>query len=270
MTGFGQAKQSHNNYIYEVELRSVNHRYLELSLRLPRGMTSMEFDLRAVIASRLRRGKIDLSIVRKPLNLTAEEATFDKKLFLSYLEIYKKNLEEQGCSVDTKKTDLVFEVLKKPELFHAPEETEDIETEKQTILPLVETALGLLLDMRENEGAALARDIRKRLETLEELQCKIAKASQNLPEKFKERIQSRIKKLESEITMDESRLATELVFYCERADITEELVRLSSHLSQFKESLETEGQGRKLDFIAQECQREFNTIASKAQDATIQ
>jgi len=270
MTGFGQAKQSFNNYTYEIELRSVNHRYLELSLRLPRGMTCMEFDLRAEIASRLRRGKVDLSIVRKPINLTEAEATFDRELFLSYLEIYKKVFEEQGCSFEANKTDLIFEVLKKAELFHAPDEPEDMEAEKQIILPLLQSALSQLLDMRENEGDALAGDIRGRLKTLQELQGKITKASEKLPEKFKERIQSRIKKLEPEISMDEGRLAAELVFLCDRADVTEELVRLSSHLSQFEESLETEGQGRKLDFIAQECQREFNTIASKAQDATIQ
>lgn len=270
MTGFGQCKVTSASSSYEIEMRSVNHRYLEISLKLPRVLSSVEYDLRALVSGYLRRGKLDLNIVRRPVNSLEEQGCFDAGLCAVYTAIYRRVLEEQGCSFEDLKKDVLFEIMRRPDIFRVPEDLLDIEAEKAVLFPAVESALAQLLEMRIKEGAALALDINERLQALRALHVRIEEASKGLPEKFRERIYSRVKRLEPEIKIEESRLAAELVLFCDRADVTEELVRLSSHFSQFEGALSKEGQGRKLDFISQEFLREFNTIASKAQDGLIQ
>lgn len=270
MTGFGQAKSAVGTYSYEVEIRSVNHRYLEVSIKLPKGLNALEHDVRSYVTARLRRGKVDLNIGRRSLDSVSEDANFDSNSFTQYMGTYKKIIEEQGCSFEDLKKDVIFEILRRPDIFRTPEYAEDIEREKAAILKVLDAALDQLLNMRRAEGTKLANDLTERLRVLRSLHRQIETAAQGLQEKFRERIQSRVKKLEPEIIVDENRLVAEAVLYCDRADVTEELVRLSSHFSQFESALQEEGQGRKLDFISQEFLREFNTISSKAQDASIQ
>ena len=270
MTGFGQAKLSGETCSYEVEVRSVNHRYLELSVKLPRSLASLEFDIRSLVAARIRRGKVDVSVTRRPVAQGVQQGLFDQGVFDGYLEVYRRLLEAHGLAFDGVKETVILDILKRAEVFSSYEEAMDVDQEKSMILPLIEEALLQLSAMRTAEGAALAQDIQSRLGVLRDLHCRIGEAGRDLPARFKERILSRVRRLEPELQLDESRLALEVVVYSDRADVTEELVRLESHFGQFAETMEREGQGRKLDFISQEFLREFNTIASKAQDAAVQ
>lgn len=270
MTGFGQAKAENAGVIYEVEARSVNHRFLEISIKLPRSLSALEYELRPIISRFTRRGKIDLTVTRRIGTNGGQAISFDAAAFEAYVEMCRKAIELQGCSFDSLKENVVLEGLRRGEVVASAEELVDLENERGVLFPLVEEALGQLASMRETEGAAMSGDIRKRLETLRQIHARVREASAGLPEKFRERIYSRVKRLEPEVTVDESRLATELVLYCDRADVTEELVRLESHFAQFEKTLAEEAQGKKLDFISQEFLREFNTVASKAQDAVIQ
>ena len=270
MTGFGQARGGAERCSYEVEVRSVNHRYLELSVRLPRPLASLEYDVRALVASRIRRGKVDIAVVRRPLAQAVPQSPFDQRAFDAYLAVYRRVIEEQGCDFEKVKEKAVLDVLSRGDVFPAGEESLDLDQEREALIPLIRSALEDLTQMREAEGTALMKDVLGRLAVLRSLQGRIRDASADLPARFRERIQNRVKRLESEMSLDENRLAMEIVLCADRADVTEELVRLESHFGQFEKAVNEEGQGRKLDFISQEFLREFNTIASKAQDAVIQ
>ncbi len=270
MTGFGQAKAESSGIIYEVEARSVNHRFLDISIKLPKNLSALEYELRPLVSRYAGRGKIDLSLTRRTGTSGVQAISFDAAAFGAYVEMCRRAIESQGCSFDAMKENVVIEGLKRGEIVASAEEIVDLDSERAVIIPLFEEALRNLARMREAEGCAMSGDIRKRLEILRQIHAKVKKASAGLPEKFRERIYGRVKRLEPEVSVDESRLAAEIVLYCDRADVTEELVRLESHFAQFEKTLAEEALGRKLDFISQEFLREFNTVASKAQDAVIQ
>ena len=270
MTGFGQAKSEGAQACYEVEIRSVNHRFLELGIKVPRALSPIEGEIRSLVSSFLRRGKVDLLISRRLPNSAARNIEFNDDTFNAYVELYRKLFSECACDFEAVKPQILLQILGKGEIFLSSEESCDLENEKSLIFFAVEEALKSLLQMRKNEGAKLNEEVLVRLQTLESLKEKVSELAALGPDKIRDKIAQRLKKLPPEITVDEGRLAAELVLYCDRADITEEIVRLGSHFGQFRLAMAESNCGKKLDFLVQEFLREFNTIASKAQDAAIQ
>ena len=270
MTGFARASQVLESSIIEIDVRSVNARHLELSLKLPRVYQPWEGELRAIVGSYLIRGRVDLSIVRnlnekrKTLRNgnTKEEITPLVKAYTQLCQEFKAGKE--GLSF------LLADLLLKREATSTPEEIPTTEKEKAALFKGVEKALQQLVSMREKEGQALARDITERIKALTKLHSKIASEASEAPKILQERLLTRVAKLTTEVTLDPSRLAVEVALLADRTDVSEELVRLTSHFDQIHGSLRQSGEGKRLDFLLQECNREFNTIGSKAQRASVQ
>lgn len=270
MTGYGQARATAGAWAYELEVRSVNHRFLDLSIKLPRNLGMLEYELRPLVLAKVNRGKIDLSISRRPVSAASQQTGFDLSAFEGFLAAYRTAFEASNIPFESVQQQAVLAILARGDVFPGIEELTDPEAEKSIIVPLLNEALQQLTAMRSDEGAKLRQDLLERLAVLKGIQEEIRKSADMVTEKLRDRIYGKVKRLEPEVIVDEARLAAELVLYCDRADITEELVRLDSHFSIFDAALGEESQGRKLDFIAQEFLREFNTIASKAQDGRIQ
>lgn len=266
MTGFGRGEASGDGYHFTVELKSVNHRFLEVVVRLPKIYGIFEDRIRKTIQQNVRRGRIEVY-----LNITETEekkrlVKVDKDLALSY----DKTLKELAAVLDTVYQPDVFRLASLPEVLVIEEPEIDLES----IWEVCSQALALALDgftaMRRTEGGKLSEDILSRLDLLAAEITKIAARSDQVVIDYQNRLQERIQVLIGEAVVDEARMANEVAIFAERASITEELVRLDSHLMQCRLAFNNdEALGRKLDFMIQEMNREINTIGSKANDLAI-
>ncbi len=261
MTGYGQAETEIQGRIYRVEIRSVNAKYNDISLRLPQSFRTKEMDIRKRLQARLRRGKIQLT-------LTEEIAPDTARLQLNegVLESYRKKL--QGLYPEADINHLLPALLRLPDIWQTPEE--DIETLWATVEPLIERAVTALNDYRLSEGEAVFRDLEKHLAAIRGCLAQIEKSD---PERM-QKIRARLHKLTADIIdrADPARLELELLLFADKLDINEEKQRLRHHLEYFEQTMRNDHpeKGKKLNFIAQEMGREINTIGSKANDAGIQ
>lgn len=262
MTGMGRAEGTVLGMAVRLEIRSVNHRYCEVSTRLPSRYLPVEFDIQRVVKARLSRGKIDVFLFeeKRPGLAAAELEAF--RSYHEYLSAVVKNL---GLSQTVALADLLGGVNGWI--------TKSVEAAElwQALAPLLQTALDDLEKMRKKEGDNLGRELMELKTHLcqfsQEIESKQDTVKKELSERLSRRIQEKCEDLKG---LDEQRLHTEVLFYLDRMDITEELVRLTSHLEQLEKFLKTsEPIGRKLDFLSQEINREFNTIASKVQNSEI-
>jgi len=266
MTGFGRRQAPWQDGSVTVEMRSVNHRFLEIACRLPRPLSHLEDSFKKAIQQRCTRGRIDISVTVQGGKGRTGSVNLDQPLAKQYhqaLRTLKKSLKLSGS------IDLALMAGLRDVVSISDQPTEDPKLAK-TVQQLTTKALTDLEDMRTREGKALAEDMRARIQTIRGHQTLIAGRSPLLaPEAFN-RMKVRVEKLlESEIP-DPSRLYQELAVYADRGDITEEIVRLDSHMIQFEQTLNrTESVGKTLDFLLQEIGREVNTIGSKANDADI-
>lgn len=262
MTGFGRASSeegSSRNFV--VETKSVNHRFLDINIRMPKNMISLEERIRAVINEKLNRGKVDLFINYKNYGKVEGVANLNKSIADSYM----KCLAEIKSSYDIKDDISVSLVSRFPDVIYIEEKEENLDEIWQQLLPLINIALDKLISMREREGIRLKEDIiskcniiKKDLDTIEKLSSKVV-------EEYKAKLEERIKVLTQDIKIDESRLSMEVAIFADKSSIDEEITRLNSHIAQVMSTLSlNEPIGRKLDFIVQEMNREANTIASKA------
>lgn len=269
MTGFGkgQAKSKHIEVV--CELKSVNNRFLDLSLRLPRSFTCFEHEIRARIAERLKRGRVEVHIERTALNAAAVQVHFNRGVFDSYYNLAREVCEEFGKLDADNNTKLVLEVLRQREVLSLTDELSDAEAEKKVLLASIDGALEQLCKMRMVEGGKLLAHLSSELGELSAIQHKIASLSKSTPQDHKTRMSARLKELAPDILIDESRLYMEAAMLAEKVDISEELARLDSHIKQFSSTLSEVQQGRKLDFLAQELIREVNTVGSKAQSSEV-
>ncbi|WP_369902969.1 YicC/YloC family endoribonuclease [Bacillus manliponensis] len=265
MTGFGRAKMESDGFQITVEMKSVNHRFLEMNVRLPKQMMMFEDKIRKVISKQVRRGRIEVSIVVEGEGLVERKLRVDWTL----LNQYKSIMEEAKDKFQLQDSITLQQLMTMPEVT-AIEEVENVKEQfEHSLYEVIHKAACMLKSMRDGEGEHLHKDVSHRLDEIRQSVNAIIPHAPNIVQKYRERLENRMKELHNQ-ELDEQRLLTEVAVFADRADIHEELVRLQSHLEQFQEALESvEPVGRKMEFIVQEMHREINTIGSKANDLTI-
>lgn len=265
MTGFGKASIQKGDLSIDVEIKSLNSRFLELSLKLPKFLYDKEFEIREKIKNHIKRGKIFLNVSVKKDSIEDGIGYVDPKAVKSTLKMLKEIKKAAALREKIKFSDLIqFQSL-----FLKPAEDE-LDEELTLIEKAIDDAVEAMNIMRRSEGAELEKDILKRIQLIEDAVNKIEKIKeQNLHEYF-DRFKERAKQLISNFVNDEQRLITELAILSERFDVTEECVRLKSHIKLFLDTIKSsEDAGRKLNFILQEMNREATTINSKAVSSEI-
>lgn len=266
MTGYGQSEVRQEAVTLTIEVRSVNHRYLDVALRYPRLYASLEARIKQRIGAYVSRGRIDLKIVRQDGADEGRAIVLDHVLAQQYyhaLQGLQEALQIPG-TIDLSMLTSLRDIVK------VEEATVDIESVWEVLAPSLETALAALQTMRRQEGAFLCADFRARLHTMSQ---HIAIIRQRVPQvvtDYQQRLQQRITDLFRDIPVDAERLAQETVMFAERSDITEELIRFEAHVQAVTELFEAaEPVGRKIEFLVQEMHREVNTIGSKSNDTII-
>lgn len=266
MTGFGRGEVEHKGRSWSVEIRCVNNRYLDLKMKLPRGYSVLEDRVRNMVSEFHLRGRVDLFLSVSGDFSDLQEVKINKVLASGYRDALQSLAEEFGLQVSIS----VEQLAAYPDVLVREQKDEDLDS----IWPLIEEVLTSALkncdSMRKQEGLALAADLGSRLESFDETVTAIEKSIPNLVEQRQKNLQDRLEKLLGNIGLDPARLAQEVAVIADKTDVTEEIVRLRSHIQQFTHFLnENGGVGRKLDFLIQEFLREVNTLASKINDATI-
>lgn len=268
MTSFGRAKRELNGRSITVEIKSVNNRYMDCTVKLPRLFGFLEDKVKSRVSSRgISRGKIDVFISIDILDTAGVEIALDTDYASSYIAALKKLCADYGLKDDIS----TMSVAQNRDIFAVKKADEDIEAEWQSLSPVLDEALDMFISAREREGENLRRDITEKRNNAEALISKIAPLSKediaNQYTKLKERLTDIIG---DAVELDQTKLITECAVYADKVAIDEELVRLDSHLSAFDAIVcANEPAGRKLDFLLQEINREVNTIGSKVCDARI-
>lgn len=266
MTGFGRGEGITSLGRILVESRSVNHRYCDINVKLPKHLTPFENRIKELIRSRVSRGRIDLVLKIEGSEERKLELTVDLKLAEQYLRIYKSLKDRFQL-----RGEVTLELLTSiPDLIIPKEEPIEIDPYWKEILPVLEKALDEMEEMRRSEGEALARDLKERVKLIRKQLEEIKRVSPLHVEQYHNRLKERLQSLLEGKEVDPSRFQQEVAFLAERMDIIEEIVRTESHLRQLDLLFsEEEPVGRKIDFLIQEIHREVNTISSKANDASI-
>ncbi|MED0736882.1 YicC/YloC family endoribonuclease [Aneurinibacillus thermoaerophilus] len=261
MTGYGRAEKKGEGVSFTVEMRSVNHRFSEVAIRMPRELTALEDAVRKKVLSYVRRGRVDVFITMET-EVSPSSLTVNWELARQY----KEAAEKMGQMFDLDHQMSARELLLLPDVVEVGKEAVDSETYREPMLVAVEEAAAMLVAMRRKEGQALREDILGRINVMKRLVEELAVLAPKVAEAYRERIFARIEEyIQGRYDIDELRLLHEVAVFAERADISEEITRLRSHFSQFGQIAdETEAIGRKLDFLVQECHREINTIGAKA------
>ncbi len=266
MTGFGKSEATISGKKITVEIRTLNSKQLDMSLRMPSAYRSAEFDLRGVITRGVQRGKCDVSVSVAQEQMQSA-AQIDVAAFTAYCAQMREALAAAGVEGDLTPADALA-ALRMPDVISTKVESVSDE-ESAAILRLGEEAVEHLNSFREQEGAILIADLLRRVDLIEEYMVAVEPFERPRVEAIRERIRDHIAK--ERIDLDKNRLEAEMIFYVEKLDITEEKVRLRNHCNYFREvSSEEQGVGRKLGFIAQEMGREINTMGSKSNDAQMQ
>ncbi|AGX42363.1 YicC/YloC family endoribonuclease [Clostridium saccharobutylicum] len=264
MTSFGRAQSEEGkDMCFSIEMKSVNHRYLDINIRMPKMMFALEEKIRNIISKRLNRGKVDVFINYKNYANNAGKVLLNMELAKSYYDCLKQ-IQEQLNTIDDVST---CKIARFPDVITLAEQEENLEDIFSEIVPLVESSLDLMEEMRIREGEKLKEDILLKLDIIKNNVEEIEKVSDNIPKNYKKKLEERLGELLSGVDIDESRIALEVAILSDKAAVDEEITRLKSHLNQMQSTLElNEPIGRKLDFIIQEMNREANTIASKSAD----
>ena len=266
MTGFGRCEVQKDARKFTVELKGVNHRYLDVNIRMPKKLNFFETAIRTLLKSYAARGKIDIFISCEDLSQNQVSVKYNPVLAAEYLKYLNQMAEEFGLENDIR----VSALSRYPEVFTMEEQTEDEEELWNGLKEALEGAFGQFVETRATEGENLKKDILEKLGTLEELVGFIEERSPQIVKEYRERLEEKTQKLLADAKIEESRIAAEVILFAAKICTDEEVVRLKSHISHMRNTLEEkEGIGRKLDFIAQEMNREANTILSKANDIEV-
>lgn len=259
MTGFGRGEYENEGRKYTVEIKSVNHKYSDINIRLPRFLNNIEDKIRKRISSVISRGKIDVFINFENYSSQGTNIKINRALAKDYINELKALADETGLEF---KVNLI-DISKLPEILKL-EEDENEEQIADELMIALDSALEKFISMREVEGQKLVEDIETRIHTIEGKIEEIKKYSGTLVEEYIEKLQARITEL-LKTEVDETRLMQEIVFFSDKSSIEEELTRLGSHISQFLNLIKGASPiGKKIDFLIQEINRETNTIGSKA------
>jgi uncharacterized protein (TIGR00255 family) len=272
MTGYGRAEAVLGGRKYVVEIKSLNHRYLELSLRIPANLLPLELEIKKKINEQLIRGRIDVTIRRE--TYSGISGIEDTRLFEVNLPLVKNyyDLLIQLKDLFNLKEDITLDMMDGLKDVFIPLETleDEITVLWEGLAGVLSNAIAALIDMRQKEGEVLGQDLKARLYLINEHLDEINARAPQIVLEYQKRLVARIRELMDGMVIDESRLSQEVAIMAEKSDITEEIVRFRSHIKQFFEMLKSpEAMGRKVDFLIQEMNREVNTIGSKSSDVAV-
>ena len=266
MTGFGRCEIQKESRKFTVELKSVNHRYLDVNIRMPKKLNFFETAIRTLLKSYANRGKIDIFITYEDISQAQVSVKYNAALAAEYLKYLRQMEEEFGLENDVR----VSTLSRYPEVFTMEEQSEDEEELWNGLKEALEGAFGQFVETRKAEGENLKKDILSKLDSLEKEIVFVAERSPQIVAEYRAKLEDKMKELLADTQIEDSRIAAEVILFADKICTDEEVVRLKSHIQHMRNTLEEkEGIGRKLDFIAQEMNREANTILSKANDLEV-
>ncbi len=266
MTGYGKGEIEEDNLKIVLEVKSVNHRFLDLGIKLPRLLISFEDVIRNHIKSRISRGHLDVFLSYKFLDGGNEKVTYNESLVAKYLDI-ANNISDKFRIANNLSVSNLFELK---DVIEEDEAEFDSELMQKLIISALNKALDNLIIMRANEGAKIEANLLEKLDILQDVVSKIQKYAPVQVENYREKLRSRVQEALGDIQIDENKLMNEIVFYADKVATDEEFIRLNAHISHFREITKSdEAIGRSLDFILQEMNRESNTIGSKCSDLSV-
>lgn len=261
MTGYGRAKIENDTREYIVEVKSVNHKYLDINIKLPKTLFCIEDKIRKVISNKISRGKIDVFVTYINYGIEGKTILINKDIAKMYIKEIEEIATENNIASGIRAT----EISKFPEVLNVIVDEEDEEKIWLELNKCLEKALDNFIEMRITEGEKIKEDLKQRLDEIDENINEIFKNSTGLVEEYVVKLRKKIQEILNTDVVDETRLAQEIVIYSDKTSIEEEITRIKSHIIQFKELLNSEGAiGKKADFIIQEMNREINTIGSKS------
>lgn len=264
MTGYGRAMCEIDGRQLSIELKSVNHRFLDLSFRMPRTLMFLEEDARKTIGARLARGHVDVFMTYKNLRSDAKKVAVDRALFDAYANALD-TVADSGLKDDRS----LMSIARMPDVMVITEADEDQDALRELMKTAINQALDQLVAMREREGREMAADLGRKVDNIESMTKQIEERYPQTVAEYTARLRAGIEELIGQ-NVDETRLLTEVAVMADRSAIAEETVRLHAHIRQLRETFaKTEPIGRRLDFLVQELNREVNTISSKSQDIPI-
>ena len=266
MTGFGRARVASDGREITIELKSVNHRYLDLAFRMPRHIGFIEDVLRQLLTEQLSRGHVDIFVNYRNTRTDARTVVIDEALMGAYLSAARKAAAQYELRDDI----TLSAAMRFPDVTDVIEAEEDRDAVAALAREVALRAVTAMKRMRAGEGERLCNDLLNRVTTVESIAGKIDVRAPFVVEEYRTKLSERIESMLGGVEVDRTRLATEVALFADKASINEELVRLASHITEMRKVLGAdEAAGRRLDFIVQEMNREFNTIGSKANDAEI-
>lgn len=268
MTGFGRGEGKNEQYSFVVEVRTVNNRYLDMNIKMPRKILFLEDWVRQQSKKYIQRGRMEMYIKMETENVSDSEVSLDMNLAQSYYDV----LKEIAVSFPVKDDISVINIARFPDVVKSSEAELDTDAIVKALLDAIEEAMKNLYSMRENEGKLLSLDIQKRTEKLKENIDEIHIMSTQIETEYREKIKERIDEILASYgyQTEEQRIIQEAAIYADKSNVTEEIVRFNTHIKQLQETLHGgENIGRKLDFIIQEMNREVNTIGSKSSDIRV-
>lgn len=260
MTGYGQGKYDGDGREYTVDIKAINHRYNDITIKLPRYLNFLEENIRKYISSNISRGKIEVYISLRNMSDKGRNIKIDKHLAGIYIKELRSVVEEYGIPDDVTATTLT----RMPDMFVVENESSE-ELYWAELKVALELAINNINNAREIEGQRLAEDIYRRLDKISEYVEIVEENSGKLLDDYKQKLTNRITELNANNIIDENRIGVEIVLFADKSSICEEVTRLKSHIASLREMLKKEGPiGKKIDFLIQEMNRETNTIGSKA------
>lgn len=261
MTGFGRSKLEENSREYIVEIKSVNHKYSDISIKMPRSISCFEENVKKIVSKNISRGKVDVFITFNNYSDEGKDVVINKELAKNYINQLRELATETGINQDIK----ITEITKMPDVLQLKIQDDESDVIGKELEKCVTKAVENFVNMREVEGERIKQDLSARIDVVENLVNTIFSHTTGLIEDYVVKLRERIKEILGTDVVDEARLAQEIVIYADKCSIEEELTRLRSHIMQFRNMLETKDSiGKKLDFLVQEMNRETNTIASKS------
>ena len=266
MTGFGKGVCTYQDQEISLELSAVNHRYLDCSFRLGNSWAAVEPVLKGVVRNRISRGKVQVTVNRRRAKSGGETVHLDAGLAQQYLNAFR----ELAAMIGSERPIRLDTLARMDGVFYQEEPDEDLAEIERALTAALEEALQHLNAMRAQEGAALAEDIRGRVQLMRESLAEIEARLPELNAKHEERLHARIQELAVDVSLTEERIAIEVALLADKSDVTEEAVRLKTHLAHMEELLDSDtAVGRRLDFLSQEIQREVNTLGVKTRDCDV-
>ena len=267
MTGYGKSILAKEKREYQVEIKTVNHRYLDISIKMPKILSYLEEQIKKEISSKIKRGKVDVFITFENNSEEGKNIKINKELAKVYINELRQLADEENLTKEIP----VMEIAKLPDILSIKIDQED-EKIKQEMLEAVSNATESLNQMRKTEGDKIGQDLNNRINKIESKIEEISKKSTGLIEEYVVKLEKRIQEVLKTEEIDKSRIAQEVVIYADKSSIEEEITRLRSHIYQFRTLISSDKEetiGKKLDFIIQEMNRETNTIGSKSNSLDI-